>query len=297
MTVKRKLGKGLDSIISSSPTLAAAADLAPVSRETVGDTEIEVASIVPNPDQPRENFNEADIRGLAQSIKSQGLINPIVVRKYNDGYAIVAGERRFRAVKQLGYKNVKVRIIEADEQKNFTLALIENIQREDLNPVEEAKAYKMLVDKFGLKQQEVAERVGRERASIANSMRLLNLSDDILAALASGRISTGHAKVLLGAPASMQKKLCESVIAEGLSVRALEEAVRSAKPAADSAVKPKQGSKQKLKEAHIASMEEKLRNSLGTKVEIRHSGKKGKIEISYFSLDDFERIMDIIAKG
>ena len=141
--------------------------------------ELAVESIIPNPDQPRLHFDESALRGLAESIKSVGLIEPIVVRKHNDGYAVVVGERRFRATRLLGLKKIRAVVIEADEEKNFTIALIENIQREDLDPVEEARAYKMLIDKFSLKQQDVAARVGKERATVTNSLRLLNLPDDV----------------------------------------------------------------------------------------------------------------------
>lgn len=296
MSDKRKLGKGLSAIISVSPSPAEAAELAPADgAERI--TEVDIAFIQPNPNQPRESFDDASIRELASTIRTAGLLNPITLRRNEgkDSYSIVAGERRFRAVKLLGLKKIPARIIDADEERNFTIALIENIQRENLNPVEEAKAYKMLTEEFGLKQQEIAERVGRERASIANSMRLLGLPADILAALAAGDISQGHGKVLLSAPAALQKKLCSEVISKGLSVRALEELIKAGRSGAGSGTeKTKSAGRQRLKEAHIRKMEEKLRNRLGTKVEIKHSGKKGKIEISYFSLEDFDRIAEII---
>ncbi len=290
---KRKLGKGLGSIISVSPMPAAEIERAILdTKETIH--EIDVSSVTPNPDQPRRNFDEDSIRGLAESIKTAGLIEPVILRPSAGGYSIVAGERRFRAVKMLGLKTIRAVIMELDEEKNYTVALIENIQRENLDPVEEARAYRMLTEKFGLKQQEIAERVGKERASVANSMRLLALPDDILAALSAKDISTGHAKVLLSAPAEMQRSLCASVIEKGLSVRALEEEVRRMKE--EKVPAEKKIRQPKIKEAHIREMETRLKEVLATKVEIKHSGKKGKIEISYFDLDDFDRIMEIISR-
>ena len=294
MANKRKLGKGLESIISTSPTPVAAMEHAVV-EDVERIVDLDVDTIIPNPDQPREHFDEAAIKGLAESIKSVGLIEPIIVRKYDDGYAVVAGERRFRATKLLGQKTIRSVVIEADEEKNFTIALIENIQREDLDPVEEARAYKLLIDKFSLKQQDVATRVGKERASISNAIRLLNLPEDILSALSRGDISTGHAKVLLSASPDIQLQLFEEIVEKGLSVRALEEIIREEKQMGENRSSQNE-KKQKGKEAHIKKMEEKLRSSLGTKIEIKHSGNKGKIEISYYSLDDFERIVDLIGR-
>lgn len=294
---KKKLGKGLGSIIASSPTPVDVVEKA-VIEDGERIIEMEVESIVPNPDQPRLHFDESAIAGLAESIKSVGLIEPIIVRKNKDEenqYFVVAGERRLRAMKHLGEKTIKAVVIEADEEKNFTIALIENIQREDLDPIEEAKAYRLLVNKFKLKQNEIASRVGKERASVANAMRLLNLPEDMQEALSEGGISTGHAKVLLSVKGNRQVELFDQVIEEGLSVRALETIVKEEKavnsPGNDSAA----GAKKKKKDAHIKKMEEKLRSALGTKIEIKHSGNKGRIEISYYSLDDFERILDMIS--
>ena len=235
MTVKRKLGKGLGSIIAASPAPAAALEHAIVNNAEFI-IEINVDDIVPNPAQPREHFDESKIRDLADTIKSVGLIEPIIVRKYGNGFSIVAGERRFRAIKSLGMETIRSIVIEANEEKNFTIALIENIQREALDPVEEAKAYKMLTEKFGLKHQEIAERVGKDRASISNSMRILNLDESILITLSKGEISSGHAKLLLAAPEGMRIQLCETIIEKELSVRALEEILKEmkeGKPAPD----------------------------------------------------------------
>jgi len=297
MTVKRKLGKGLGSIIAASPTPATAIEHA-VINNTEFIVEINVDDIVPNPDQPREHFDESKIQALAESIKSAGLIEPIIVRKYGSGFSIVAGERRLRAIKRLGMKTIRSVVIEANDEKNFTIALIENIQREALDPVEEAKAYRMLAEKFGLKHQEIAERVGKDRASVSNSMRILNLDESTLIALSKGEISAGHAKLLLAVPENMRAQLRDAVIEKGLPVRALEKILKEmkeGKPLPKTADGETQNAKnQKNKNAHIKKMEEKLRLFTGTKVEIRHSGKKGKIEISYYTPEDFDRIVDII---
>jgi len=296
MTAKRKLGKGLGSIIAASPTPAATIEQAIInSTELI--IEIDVDDIVPNPDQPREHFDESKIRDLADSIKSVGLIEPIIVRKYGNGFSIVAGERRLRAVKSLGMKAIRSIVIEANDEKNFTIALIENIQREALDPVEEAKAYRMLTEKFGLKHQEIAERAGKDRTSISNSMRILNLDESILIALSKGEINTGHAKLLLAAPENMRSQLCEIIIEKELSVRALEEILKEMKEGKPAPAGTKTAKKQNNKGAHIKKMEEKLRLFTGTKVEIKHLGKKGKIEISYYTLEDFDRIVELICSG
>lgn len=294
---KKKLGKGLSAIISSSPTPVESMEQA-VIRDGERIVELNIEQVIPNPDQPRQHFDEATIAGLAESIKSVGLIEPIIVRKdieKDDCYIVVAGERRLRATKHIGVEKIRAIIIEADEEKNFTIALIENIQREDLDPIEEAKAYKILVSKFKLKQQEIAARVGKERASVANSMRLLNLPEDIQEAISEGTISTGHAKVLLSVKGERQAELFEETMEKGLSVRALETIIKESKETAGTG-ETGTPSKSKKKDAHIKKMEEKLRSLLGTKIEIKHSGSRGRIEISYYSLDDFERILEMISK-
>ncbi len=290
---KRALGKGLGAIISSSQTPVQ--DIEKHVVESAGSiVELEIEKIKPNPDQPRIHFDSSEIKGLSESIKAMGLLQPIIVRKVNDNYFIVAGERRLRATKEAGFNKIKSIIIEADEEKNLTLALIENIQRSNLDPIEEAKAYKMLVSKFKLKQQEIAEKVGKERATIANLLRLLNLPEEIQSKLSSGELNTGHAKILLSIQNKQKQfELFELTINEGLSVRALENKVKDLKQNTDQTTQ--EGTKKSSgKSAHIKKMEDKLISHLGTKVEIKHSSGKGKIEISYYSLEDFDRVVDII---
>jgi ParB family transcriptional regulator, chromosome partitioning protein len=290
---KKVLGKGLGAIISSvaSETNLPQGIYTEDSKDKI--IELEINRILPNPDQPRTHFNEEKIRELSESIKSTGLIQPITVRKEGDVYFLVAGERRLRACKLAGFDRIRSIIMQRDKDDNLTIALIENLQREDLDPVEEAKAYRILINKFKLKQQEIAEKVGKDRATIANSIRLLNLDEKIQQALSDGKISVGHAKVLLGAEESKQFKIYSEIINNGLSVREAEKLVDSEKSANLNA---KSKNKIKSKDAHIKKMEEKLISILGTKVEIKHFGKGGRIEINYYSIDDFERIMDILKK-
>lgn len=299
MATKRKLGKGLGSIITSSP-----APVADFERAIVDNAEfvieLDITSIVPNPNQPRKYFDEAKIKELSENINEVGLIQPITVRKYNNGYAIIAGERRFRATKLLGHSKIRAIVMEANEEKNVTIALIENIQRENLDPVEEAKAYRMLSESFGLKQEDIAKRVGKERASISNSIRLLNLPEHILASLSNGDISAGHAKLLLSVPKESLNEYFETVIQQKLSVHSLDELIKENKAAKISGKKTDASktpsTKQKNKSAQTKQIESKLRLSLGTKVEVKGSGAKGKIEISYYTPDDFDRIIELISK-
>jgi ParB family chromosome partitioning protein len=286
---KRALGKGLGAIISNIPKATADdAESAIIQSKQNEVIELPLDKIEPNPDQPRHHFDQDEIKHLAESIKSVGLIQPIIVRKDGEFFRIIAGERRYRAVKFLNNEKISAIVIEANEEQNVTLALIENIQRQDLDPIEEAKAYKVLINRFKLKQADVAKRVGKERATIANSLRLLSLPDSIQEAVTSGEISQGHAKILAGLDTDEQYYYFDQIISKNLSVRGLESLI---KEETNSEIK---NTKQSIrKDPHIKKMEDKLISVLGTKVEIRHSNTgKGKIEIVYYSLDDFERIIE-----
>lgn len=290
---KKALGKGLSAIISTTSTQPPGeherANISELKKDRI--IEIDVDVISPNPDQPREHFNDKDIEELAESIKSVGLLQPIIVRQENNKYFLIAGERRLRATKKAGMQKIKAIIMEPGEEENLMIALIENLHREDLDPIEEAKAYKIFTDRFKLKQQDIAAKVGKDRATIANSLRLLNLEPEIQQAISDGRISVGHAKVLLAASPKRQISLFQEIITKGISVRELEKKVDTGKSEDDGHT-----NKQAKKDPHISKMEDKLVSILGTKVEIKHSGKSGRIEIYYYSLDDFERIMDILKK-
>ncbi len=285
---KKALGKGLEAIISTSSTPATELEKG-ITQAVDRIVEIEVDKINPNPEQPREHFDEEELKALSESIKRVGMLQPVIVRKSGTSYTIVAGERRLRATKLAGLKKIKTVVIETGEIENLTYALIENIQRSNLDPIEEAKAYQVLVDRFKMKQQEIAKQVGKERATIANLLRLLNLPDDMQKSLSDGTITTGHAKILLSLKGKKQKELYRETVGRGLSVRALEQRAGEVADKEGETVPVKQP-----KDPHIRKMEEKLQSLLGTKVEIKHSGSKGRIEISYYSLDDFDRIMDLL---
>jgi len=283
---KKVLGKGLGAIITTSPTPAS--DFEKVllqDKERIVD--IPVVSIMPNPEQPRVHFDQAEIAGLAQSIQHVGLLQPIIVRKQGDEYFIVAGERRWRACKLLGMPTIKAIVMNTSEEQNLTLALIENIQRTNLDPIEEAKAYKILSTRFKLKQSEISDRVGKDRATVANIIRLLNLPEHMQEALQDGKINVGHAKLLLSVSMEEQEALYEKIINQGLSVRDVERAIAEVPK---SSIKKKK----KAKDAHLRKLEEELIAFLGTRVAIHHSVGKGRIEISFYSLEDFDRIVSII---
>jgi ParB family transcriptional regulator, chromosome partitioning protein len=292
---KKALGKGLSAIISSAQAQESelsAEHIPGLSQDSVKESiiELDIAQILPNPDQPRTHFDEEKLNELAVSIKASGLIQPITVRKEGDKYFLITGERRLRASKIAGLTKIRSIVTKIDKDDNLTIALIENLQREDLDPIEEAKAYKILTSRFKLKQQDIAEKVGKDRATIANSLRLLNLDKRIQPALSEGKISVGHAKVLLGAPEAIQFSIYKEIISKGLSVREAENLVGAGKG------KSTERKKAKTKDPHIHKMEEELISILGTKVEIKHFGKNGRIEINYYSIDDFERIMELLKK-
>jgi len=291
---KKALGKGLGAIISTSP-----ASVEDIERNVVNDKnrirDLDILKIIPNPDQPRTFFDDNEIAGLAESINTVGIIQPIIVREKDGLFIIVAGERRFRACKLNEMKTIKGIVIEADEEQNFTMALIENIQRENLNAIEEAKAYKLMIHRFKLKQQDVAKRVGKDRTTVTNTLRLLNLPEEVQEGIIDKRISAGHAKVLLSIEdPNKQLSLFNEIIEKGLSVRSLEAIIDPVKDIDGNNNKNSEQKAVQAKSPQIKKMEEDLITKLGTKVEIRHSGGKGRIEISYYSLDDFERIMEKI---
>jgi ParB family chromosome partitioning protein len=289
---KRVLGKGLGSIIMSSPHPVETVERV-ITDDTSRVVDLPIADVFPNPDQPRIHFDAAEIEGLAESIRSVGLIQPIIVRKSEGKYYIVAGERRFRASKLAELTTIKSIVIEANEEQNVSIALIENVQRQNLDPIEEAKAYRLLINRFSLKQNDVAVKVGKGRESVANSLRLLNLPERIQESLSEGGISVGHAKVLLSIESDeKQMDYFKQVTEKGLSVRALESLISENGESKSNAKDAKAAKPITAKEAHIRKMEDKLRKLLGTKVEIKHSGTKGRIEIAYYSLEDFERIVE-----
>jgi ParB family chromosome partitioning protein len=279
---KRVLGKGLKALIP---------DDVPQRSESRGSIQLNVSDIAPGRFQPREVFDPDKLRGLVQSIKEKGLIQPVVVRPRGDGYELIAGERRLRAAKELGIAQVPAIIKDVKDDEALEIALIENIQRDDLNPIEEAKAYQRLSEEFSLTQEQISEKVGRDRASVSNTMRLLKLPAKIKEEISLGRISMGHAKAILMLDSEhSQLELCLKIIRRGLSVREAEYFVRRK-------ITGKAGPARPRKHAtEIRAIEEELQRILGTKVTLLHQAKRGKIMIEYYSNDDLERLLNIFRK-
>ncbi len=257
---------------------------------------IGVSEITPNPQQPREHFDEDALDDLTASIRASGLLQPIVVRKFGRTYQIVVGERRWRASKKLGLAKIPALVREFDDEEMLELALLENVQREDLDPVEKARAYKRLASDFGLKQEEIAKKVGQKRSTIANYLRLLELPPVVLEYVSRGTISMGHARALLAIEGNVQRiRLCEKIIAKDLSVRAveLEAAVRRGEAPAGGA---KSRKSRKTVSPHVKELEDSLTRALGTKAKILLNEKtgRGKIIIEFRSPDEFEKIQKML---
>ena len=297
MPIKKKgLGKGLDSLIpdnksmksvTSEKTVESKEDAAAKSGVQV----MKINEVEPNRDQPRKNFDEDALLELSDSIKQFGVLQPLLVRKRKDYYEIIAGERRWRAAKLAGVKEVPVIEKEYTDQEILEIGLIENIQRENLNPIEEAIAYKRLLEEFNLKQDEVAERVSKSRTAVTNSMRLLKLSDKVQQMIIDDMISTGHARALLAIDdPELQYTLANKIFDEKLSVRETEKLVKEIK----NPKKPKE--KKQVANTFInKELEEKMKSVFGTKVSIASKGKgKGKIEIEYYSDDELEHLFDMM---
>ena len=293
MGVKRKgLGKGLDSLIPENKLLNAKSEMNVTSEEKKsGEEMVKINLVEPNREQPRRNFEEDSLIELADSIKQYGIIQPLIVRKQKDYYEIIAGERRWRAAKLAGLKEVPVIIKEYSEQEVLEIALIENIQRENLNPIEEAQAFKRLLTEFHLKQDEVAERVSKSRTAVTNSMRLLKLDERVQRMIIDDMISTGHARALLAIEDQEQQYiLANKIFDEKLSVRETEKLIRSLKT-------PKKAKRETILEKSFIyeNLEERMKQILGTKVKVLPKGKgKGKIEIEYYSDSELERMFDMI---
>lgn len=277
--IKRALGRGLDALIPETITVR--------EREVL---EIEISRIQPGRYQPRIEFDKEKQRELVDSIREKGVVQPVIVRAADGQFELIAGERRLRAAKELGWTKIPALIKNVSDEQALELAIIENIQRENLNPIEEAKAYSKLGNEFNLTQDEIAKKVGRNRVTVANAMRLLKLPVEIQDDVSRGRISAGHAKVILMVEsAQSQKKLRDLVIADDLSVRDTERAAGRIKT--PPAHKQKPGIS---KSPDLLAIEENLRSALGTQVKIVPGKRKGRIEIEYYSQDDLERILEVI---
>jgi ParB family chromosome partitioning protein len=277
---RKALGRGLGALLSSDRTVDLGAE----------PTEVEIDAIVPGPMQPRTHFDEGSLEGLADSIRTHGVVQPLLVRRQGDGFELIAGERRWRAARLAGLSKVPIVVKDVPDGDLLEIALIENIQRENLNPIEEAQAYQRLIETVGLTQEALAARVGRDRSYITNYLRLLKLPDDLQKLVIEGRLSTGHARTILGlSHVDLQRKIARQVIDGSLSVRATEHLVRKAV----------EGSPTKTAMAvdpNIRAAETKLRRALGTQVRIvqlRGEGQ-GKVEISFYSNQDLDRIYNLL---
>lgn len=279
MSAKRQpLGKGLGALI-------------PEVSEDDPVSSIEVRQLRSNPYQPRRDFDEEKLNELAESIRQHGIIQPLVVRKSVRGYEIVAGERRWRAAQKIGLENVPVVVKEISDLQMMEIALIENLQREDLNPIEIADAYHKLMEQFHLTQEELANKVGQSRSHVANFLRLLNLPVEVRDYVSRGTLTMGHARALLGLNDQQKMiQLAQKIIAEDLNVRTVEQIVAHLNEATPRQSKKKAVEKPKV----LRQYEERFRSKLGTAVRIQQGRKKGKIEIEYFSYDDLERILNLI---
>lgn len=279
--IKRGLGKGLEALIPKAEH-----------KEKGFVIEMDIESLTPNLFQPRKNFDKEKMEELKGSIKKHGIIQPIVVRKMANGYEIVAGERRLKAAKEIGLKKIPAIIKSINNEKSLEIALVENIQREDLNPVEQANAFKRLTDEFNLTQQELAEVTGKSRALVTNTIRLLKLNPEIQKSISEGKISFGHAKLLLSIEdEEVQRAVCDRIRANDLSVRDTERLIKNI-----GKVQKRKFEVKNITIERFPEVEGKLRDILGTKISILYDGKKGKIDIEFYSKEDLRRIVDLLLK-
>ena len=284
MALERGLGRGLGALLG---------DAALQSQEG-GSLSLPISQVEPGLKQPRKRFDEESLQDLADSIRIHGIIQPLTVRRLSSGYyQIIAGERRWRAAKLAGLNEIPAVIIEADDRKVMELGLIENLQREDLNPIEEANGYKVLVEEYGLTQEEVAQRVGKSRPAVANALRLLALPDPVHLLLEEGKLSAGHARAILAVPSGeLQKKLAQKVIAEELSVRQTEALAKRLSAGEKEAPSPASAGPDLS--IYYKEAEKSLATRFGRKVHIVNGKKKGKIELEYYDPDDLNALLELL---
>jgi ParB family transcriptional regulator, chromosome partitioning protein len=278
MITKRGLGRGLGALLASEPAEAL--------------VDVPIDQIEVNPHQPRKVFDFTALDELAASIKSSGVIQPIIVRRIGGAYQLIAGERRWRAARQAGLERIPAIVREATDAQSIELALVENLLREDLNPIEAAQAYQKLLAEFAWTQEELAQRIGKDRTSIANCLRLLKLPEEIQADLRSGRLTMGHARALLALPTvSEQLKLRDEILTHDWSVRTTEDSIRAKESLAEArGLAPRKGRRRSVE---LAALEEALQRGLMTRVRIIGTERKGKIEVSYATPDELERLAEI----
>jgi ParB family chromosome partitioning protein len=300
---KPALGRGLGALLGGSsiakPAVPAPASTTDAAAAPLNDARervqrVPLAGIKPCPFQPRKDFSPESLRELADSIREQGIVQPLIVRERDGHFELIAGERRWRAAQLAGLAEVPIILRDADDRAVLELALIENLQRENLNPIEEAQGYAQLIGQFELTQEEVATKVGKSRAVVANSLRLLKLPAPIQTFVREGRVSVGHAKVLLGLPGEKQQiHAAERILKDGLNVRQAEGLVSHLLSRA-SATTGAAAATPATKDAHVANLENQLRERLGTKVQLRYAQGKGALEITFFSDAELERLLQII---
>lgn len=252
-----------------------------------------IEEVLPNRSQPRKHFDEARLQELAESIKEKGILEPLIVRRVGEGYEIIVGERRWRAAQKAGLREVPVLVREIEGREALEISLIENLQRENLNPIEEAEGFRRLIEEFGLSQEDVAARVGKDRTTVANTLRLLKLPPEMREHLLQNRMTPGHGRAILSLEGrEKQKELCDLILKRGLSVREAEALAKrlSGKPGRPAASDRK---KEEL-ESQLTALQDSLRRHLGTKVQITQKGKRGKVEIEYYSPEDLGRIVEAI---
>ena len=279
------LGRGLNALLGDP-------DLAPSGEGAVS---LPISQVEPGLNHPRKRFDSASLSDLADSIRIHGIIQPVTVRRLTSGYyQIIAGERRWRAAKQAGLEEIPAVIIEADDRKVMELGLIENLQREDLNPVEEAQGYQVLMEEYGLTQEQVAERMGKSRPAVTNTLRLLSLPEEILKLVEDNSLSAGHARAILSVPSpALQLEISKQIVDRGLSVRQTEALVKALQK------KQKDPPKSEAEEIslYLSDLEQSLSSRLGRKVTISHHGKKGKIQLEYYSSEDLETLLTLLNRS
>lgn len=276
--MKKGLGKGLGALLGTEEA------------ENGGIMEIRISDIEPNVNQPRKTFDDEKLAALAESIKQHGVVQPLIVQRDGDTYRIVAGERRWRAARLAGLDTVPVIVRDLSDRQVMEVALIENLQREDLNPIEEAEAYERLISEFGMKQEEVASVVGKSRPAITNSIRLLSLNDEIKSRVISGEISSGHARALLSLDdQKLQLEAMQEIIDKSLSVRETERLIKQL-------TTPKKQKAKKVPDAEYQAIEERFREIFGTKVRIMSNKNNGKILIEYYSPEELDRIINLVER-
>lgn len=299
----RRLGRGLEALIAKAPTRqpveSAERSAVSASGELKSDSPyrtVAVSRIRPNPLQPRKEFREEDLADLEASLRVSGLLQPITVRPAprGDGYELIAGERRFRAAQRLGWTEIPAVVRDVDDKMLLSLAMVENLQRADLNPIEEAEGYDQLIKDFSLTQQEVADIVGKDRSTVANTLRLLALPPSVRRLVWDGQLTVGHARALLGLGDALQMAdLARSVVAEGLSVREVEQRVRANGKRKRGSASPASGDS---RSAEVRRLEDRLRKHLGTDARIVQAGKgeQGELRIPFYGVEDFERLLELI---